>query len=340
MTPCRVVVVDDAPDVRILLRAVLEEEGVAVVGEARNGTEAIDVARREKPDVTLLDLSMPVMNGLEALPLVVEASPETAVVVLSGFVDDDVRGRVVGLGASACVEKGTNLDGLLAAVRDLCPGAEGRTRAADEPAEAPPPPVVASTPRREPEPSAFDADDLVPVLMHELSPAVAVLRRSLDAFAEVRAADAGRLDIRPEPVELDRLVRDVLADLQSVTDDHRVDVVVESGVAARVDRGRLRQVLANLLSNAAKFSPPETPIEVDVGLGDGQALVWVRDRGRGVPPGASEEIFRKYARLGNAPGMGLGLYVARAIVEAHGGDLTVEHAEGGGARFVVRLPLA
>lgn len=122
MNNCRVAIVDDAPDVRVLLRTILEEEGFAIAGEARDGKEAVDLARQEQPEVMLLDLSMPVMDGLEALPLVIEASPETAVIVLSGFVNDDVREKVAGLGAAACVEKGMNLPSLLQTVRDCCPG--------------------------------------------------------------------------------------------------------------------------------------------------------------------------------------------------------------------------
>lgn len=114
------VIADDAPDVRMLLKTVLEEEGFDVVGEARNGQEAIELGKREKPDVLLLDLSMPVMDGLEALPQIVGDSPHTAVLVLSGFVSEEVRARVRGLGATDCFEKGTDLDGLLAKIRAAC----------------------------------------------------------------------------------------------------------------------------------------------------------------------------------------------------------------------------
>lgn len=120
MSRCTVVVVDDAPDVRSLLRTVLEGEGFEVVGEARNGQEAIDVAGTEHPDLMVLDLSMPVMDGLEALPGIVSASARTSVVVLSGFVSPEIRVKVDELGATACVEKGAKLDELLAVLRELC----------------------------------------------------------------------------------------------------------------------------------------------------------------------------------------------------------------------------
>lgn len=417
MTACRVGIADDAPDVRMLLRTILEEEGFTVVGEARNGAEAVDLAREEQPDVLLLDLSMPVMDGLEALPLVLDASSNTAVIVLSGFVNADVSQKVIALGAAACVEKGINLAGLVQTVREHCPSANGAAgSAARSGATATAAGTAApagggssgaggsangggvgggATPAADPGGRAggsnggsarrstgrgaddasrvLDADDLVPVLLHELNPAVSILRRSLDvaasaveqgsatdaqphldtarralgavtaildAFTQVRAAEAGQLHLRPRPVDLPVVVRETVKDLETLTEGNPVDVVVESNVKVTVDADRLRQVLANLLSNAAKFSPANTRIEVGVGTLNGDALVWVRDAGKGVPPEAAEAIFRKYARLGEAPGMGLGLYIARALVRAHGGELTVETPPDGGARFVARLPLS
>lgn len=120
MSRCTVVVVDDAPDVRSLLWTVLEGEGFHVAGEARNGREAIDIAGDERPDLMVLDLSMPVMDGLEALPGIVAASARTSVVVLSGFVSPGIRVKLDELGAAACVEKGAKLDELLVVLRELC----------------------------------------------------------------------------------------------------------------------------------------------------------------------------------------------------------------------------
>jgi DNA-binding NarL/FixJ family response regulator len=81
-----VVVCDDEPDLRLLLKVVLSRDPeIVIVGEAANGAEAVDIARSLQPDVLLLDIAMPMMDGLEALPLIREASPETRVVVFTGF---------------------------------------------------------------------------------------------------------------------------------------------------------------------------------------------------------------------------------------------------------------
>lgn len=102
-----ILLADDTADVRILLRAVLEHAGeFEVVGEATNGAEAIDMAGRFLPDLVLLDLAMPVMDGLQALPEILARSPASKVAILSGFSADRLAGQALTLGAHAYLEKG------------------------------------------------------------------------------------------------------------------------------------------------------------------------------------------------------------------------------------------
>jgi DNA-binding NarL/FixJ family response regulator len=109
----RVVVADDSPEVRLLVRVVLEDDDEFVVeAEAEDGREAIDLAARLHPDLMLLDLSMPIMNGHEALPKILEASPETQVVVLSAFPPERVARRLLEAGAQAFLDKTSDLETL------------------------------------------------------------------------------------------------------------------------------------------------------------------------------------------------------------------------------------
>ena len=111
----RVAIADDTPDIRLMVRLTLElDPDIEVVAEAEDGCQAIRVVAEHAPDVLILDLSMPVMNGLEALPHVIEASPGTAVIVLSGF-SLSVAQQAVDAGARGYVCKGV-------------PGAELRRR--------------------------------------------------------------------------------------------------------------------------------------------------------------------------------------------------------------------
>ena len=110
MTLCkvrRVLIVDDVADLRALLRMALSHnEEFEVVGEAANGLEAIMQAELHQPDLVVLDLSMPVLDGLEALPRILEVAPDARVVVLSGFDQGRMRGPALAAGAAAYVEKG------------------------------------------------------------------------------------------------------------------------------------------------------------------------------------------------------------------------------------------
>jgi DNA-binding NarL/FixJ family response regulator len=118
--PISVVVCDDVPELRRLARAVLEEAGeMEVVGEAGDGREAIDVIERLQPDIVVLDLSMPELDGLEAIPVIHQIAPKTEIVVFSGFEEGKVADVALRLKASRYVRKGAPLEDLRSAVREL-----------------------------------------------------------------------------------------------------------------------------------------------------------------------------------------------------------------------------
>src|SRR5688500_10916387 len=105
--PCRVVIADDTPDIRMLLRWSLEpDDRFEIVGEAANGAEAVNLISSQTVDAILLDLAMPVMDGLQAIPRIKDASPSTRIVVLSGFDEESMAGEALSRGADAYLEKG------------------------------------------------------------------------------------------------------------------------------------------------------------------------------------------------------------------------------------------
>lgn len=117
---------------------------------------------------------------------------------------------------------------------------------------------------------------------------------------------------------------------------------VESPVVERWDRSRLAQVVCDLLDNAIKFSDGN-PIDVDLRREGAEAVLTVRDHGIGIPPDHLASIFAPFERAApreHYSGLGLGLFIAKAIVEAHGGSIAVTSRLGEGATFVVRLPRA
>ena len=113
-SPFRVVIADDEPDMRSLTRGILEESGrFSVVGEAANGLEAIDEAQRHEPDLVLLDVVMPGMTGLEALPGIREVAPASKVVMLSSLEQETTAPMALAAGAVAYLEKGIGADELV-----------------------------------------------------------------------------------------------------------------------------------------------------------------------------------------------------------------------------------
>jgi two-component system, OmpR family, sensor histidine kinase KdpD len=122
--------------------------------------------------------------------------------------------------------------------------------------------------------------------------------------------------------------------------DIRLDVPEEIPLAL-VDHTLIEQAVAKLLANAGSHTPPNLPIEIDAEYTNENLLISVSDRGPGIPPEATERLFEKFYRGDDRKtgGLGLGLSIARGLIEAHGGILTAENRDGGGARFVIRLPV-
>lgn len=166
----------------------------------------------------------------------------------------------------------------------------------------------------------------------------------LETLLDVSAAESGALALQRTQVDLNHLAREA-ADLYSETaDERRIGVRLEGTAAVPVtgDPVRLGQAVANLLDNALKYTPPGGRVVIETRTaGDDVAELVISDTGPGVPAVDREKIWRRLYRGDSSRsqrGLGLGLSVVKAVVEAHGGTVGVDEAPGGGARFSVRLP--
>jgi signal transduction histidine kinase len=169
------------------------------------------------------------------------------------------------------------------------------------------------------------------------------LDRMVGDFLDMARIDAGALELRLEQCDLRDVVHGVTELLAAEHGAHRLQVVLPPEPAwLACDPMRLEQVVGNLISNALKYSPTETPVHVAVGMRNGGVTVAVRDRGPGIPEREQARIFEPFRRLATTPnapaGAGIGLHVVRRIVQAHGGDVVLVSAPGAGSEFRVHLP--
>ncbi len=152
----------------------------------------------------------------------------------------------------------------------------------------------------------------------------------------------GRLNLHRKQLDIGVVVADVIDRLHEPAQDAKCSVVteIESGVITSGDPLRIGQVVSNLLSNAFKYAAG-TPVEVAVTRQDDVAIVRVADGGPGIPEAHLERVFGRFERAAsrNFGGMGLGLFVAREIVVAHGGTIAARNREARGALLEVRLPI-
>jgi signal transduction histidine kinase len=181
----------------------------------------------------------------------------------------------------------------------------------------------------------------------ELVPFIEIIGRNMDSFIkfvedtlDLEKIESGKVDFHMAEVDLTNVVTEAVEDQKATENvkgiDFRLDLPASLIVAA--DEGRIRQVLLNLLQNAVRYSPEGGEIGVECGSDDGWATVRVKDQGPGLPPEKSEYVFERFHK-GEKGGSGLGLTIAKGIIESHGGKIGVETNGERGSIFAFSLPL-
>ena len=497
--PLRVLLIDDIPEIRTLVRLSLEQsKDCVVVGEGGTGREAISLAAELQPDVVLLDVVMPEVNGLEAIPHIARVAPNARIVVFSGDNDPELAQRARSLGAVDFVQKSLPITELHPRVRAAAArpapeppsdtdsarvtqvddeqyrllvesvsdyaifmvDADGRVITWNRGAERlkgytadeiigqhlrvfyAPEARAQGTPEASLEAAkrggryeeegwrirkdgsrfwanvvitpllstdgelvgyakvtrdsteqhalaeereraartlaeanerlrrvADEKAEFVAITAHELRGPVLLMRGSAETLTDswdrlddasrkrllelltrggnrlhrlledllvVTRAEAGRLDLNIEPLQLRPLLDDAVHEVEARA---TIDLECDDALAVRADRGRLVQIVNNLLANAIRYGAP--PVGLTAVDGEGMVEISVVDHGPGVPETDVPKLFTKFANVKrSSQGTGLGLYIVSQLAQAMGGAAAYQRPPGGGSRFTVRVPAA
>ena len=354
-------VVDDEEWMRDACTQILQGEGFQVV-TASDGQMGVELASRHAPDLVLIDLRLPGMDGMAYLASVKALDPDVVGIVITGYATLEVAVEAMKTGAFDFLPKPFKPAELRAVVRR---GLEHRSAALRTSALF--------------DGGAPTADLHLAALAHQFKAPLAVLRQCVALVLEGYVGDVdprarGMIEIAAHRADhMMQFVDDWLTLCQlekgegprTVTNvdllalvQEAVDAVKQRPQAAKLtvecvaanecgtiqaDAGALAELFANLVDNAVRYTPAGGSVRVEVSGTKEETLVTVRDTGPGISPEDRKRIFEPFFR-GKAqkgiPGTGLGLPIAQRIVEAHGGRIDVQTALGHGSSFQVFLPRA
>jgi signal transduction histidine kinase len=367
----RVAVVDDNAGFRETLASLLGTEELLVVGAAGNGTDAMSLVRSTAPDVVLMDVRMPEMNGIEATRLLKSTFPEVGIVALTGVDDQDAVREMLVAGASCYVLKDSDSDEIFHAIRQAASGGgvispEVTPRVIGELTEA-----LERERRRSRQlelaqeallERAARRHELVSRLGHELRTPVTVILGMAQTLSKgagteeqqedmlgalvMRAQGLARLVSRLEGVVEAGLteytdVIDVAKEVASISPRVRVETPGRP-MLATLNRVAARRILEELVENGLEFSDEQEPVTVRIDEAHTGIEVRVIDRGPGIAEDALERIFEPLEQAEELhtrthPGVGLGLTVARMSARAMDGDVTLDETGPHGSVFLWRV---
>jgi two-component system sensor histidine kinase KdpD len=169
------------------------------------------------------------------------------------------------------------------------------------------------------------------------------LQTTITEAIELARIESHALHLEKEPTTVSELIEAALGDVRDENRE-RYQVTIEEGMSMEVDPNLFRRALAQVLENARKYAPPDSPVGIEARVSEGEATITVLDRGPGISSDELERVFEKFYRgrkgRDKVEGTGMGLAIAKGIVEAHGGKIRAQHRAGGGAAVIFAMPIS
>jgi two-component system, sensor histidine kinase and response regulator len=355
-SPDRLLIVDDVPDNLFLVRTILEEEGYEIVTSS-NGQEALKIIETEPPDLVLLDVMMPVMDGYEVTRRMraMKDLPFIPILLITAY---DRANAVKGLdlGADEFIRKPIEADELLARVRSLLRlkhSIAERDRIDRQRQD------FVSRLTHDLRTPLVAADRMLGLLqdgvLGEISPqiceALTIMGRSnsnllemVNKLLDVYRYESGSKTINLQPLDLKELLDQVVQELKPIAISKNLELIADLKDIdkVKVDRLELLRVFNNLIGNALKFTESGR-VHVSLTSDQSEAIIAIADTGAGVPLEEQPFLFQRFSQ-GNhqKQGSGLGLYLSHYIVNAHNGKIFVKSPNldsQKGSTFSVHLPI-
>jgi signal transduction histidine kinase len=348
----RILVVDDSEDDRELCRRALErvKDARYNIDEADDGDKAISRVARSTPDCVLLDYSLPGRNGVEVLKLIRATHPFTPILMLTGQGSESIAVSAMQQGAQNYIAKSAiDADHIHHAIQVAIAHCEMQRRIHEQ---------------------RLSREIFTRALAHDLKEPVRTIRSFITVIAETETLsvegrtyfnfvetaadrmsalieavydftrlDASALPSSHEQIDVGEILSAAQADLTELITERGATVCLTAPMpVVDGDRGRLRQVLQNLISNAIHHGAAQPRVTISAEERSRHWLISVADNGPGVAEDQRLKIFEPFSRLSKHNGLGMGLAICKRIVEAHKGKIWCENNEGGGAAFRFALP--
>lgn len=377
-SPIKFLLVDDLDANLLALEGLLVREGLELL-KARSGHEALELLLVHDVALALIDVQMPEMSGFELAELMrgTERTRTVPIIFLTaGVVDQQRRIRGYETGAVDFLPKPIDPANLrnkadtffeLARQREELRESEARLRDANDRLAASNEELARADRRK---------DEFLAMLAHELRNPLApiltglevmvgspgdtrtveqlatMMRRQMsqmvhliDDLLDISRINTGKIALKQETIRLLPVLEEAIESVRPLIDSfsHRFTFrMPDDSIRLTGDPHRLSQIVSNLLSNAAKYTPPGGNIEMDVSASDGQARITVQDNGEGISAADLDRIFGLFQQINPSrqDGLGLGLTLVKNLVELHGGTISASSdGTGLGSRFTVQLPI-